>query len=267
MCSKVRLQPKKYHHSKHSDLPRINITTTVIPEVCTQFAESVKTALEGQPAAVTMEERWHLLRDTIHSAALSIFSKERQNPDWYDESLPVMEPAINAKRDALMNYKREPSNNNLAALRSAKNEAQRTARHCANQYWLNLCHSIQEATDYRGISLLRIVREVFARVALQRLQQVTEKVYPESQCGFRVQRSTIDMIFALRQLQGKCQEQKQSLFIVFVDLTKAFDLVSRKGLFHLLDKIGCPQKLLKVVMSFHEDMKGTVLFDSSSKAA
>ena len=33
----------------------------------------------------------------------------------------------------------------------------------------------------------------------------------------------------------------------------------RKGLFHLLEKIGCPQKLLKVVMSFHEDMKGSVL--------
>ena len=74
------------------------------------------------------------------------------------------------------------------------------------------------------------------------------------------------MIFTLRHLQQKCREQKQPLFIVFVDLTKAFDLVSRKGLFHLLEKIGCPQKLLKVVMSFHEDMKGSVLFDGSSSA-
>ena len=58
-----------------------------------------------------------------------------------------MEPAISAKRDALKNYKREPSNNNLAALRTARNEAQRTAGYCANQYWLNVCHSIQEAAD------------------------------------------------------------------------------------------------------------------------
>ena len=79
-----------------------------------------------------------------------------------------------------------------------------------------------------------------------------------------LQRSTINMIFTLRQLQEKCREQKQPLFIVFVDLTKAFDLVSRKGLFHLLEMMGCPQKLLKVVMSFHEDLKGTVLFDWSS---
>ena len=120
--------------------------------------------------------------------------------------------------------------------------------------------------NYRGISLLSVVGKVFARVALQRLQQVAERVYPESQCGFRVQRSTTDMIFTLRQLQEKCLEQKQPLFIVSVDLIKAFDLVSRKGLFHLLEKIGCPQKLLKVVMSFHEDMKGSVLFDGSSSA-
>ena len=118
----------------------------------------------------------------------------------------------------------------------------------------------------RGISLLSVLGKVFARVALQRLQQVAERVYPESQCGVRVQRPTTDMIFTLRQLQEKCREQKQPLFIVFVDLTKAFDLVSRKGLFHLLEKIGCPQKLLKVVMSFHEDMKGSVLFDGSTSA-
>ena len=116
-----------------------------------------------------------------------------------------------------------------------------------------------DCNNYRGTSLLSVLGKVFARVALQRLQQVTERVYPESQCGFRVQRPTTDMIFTLRQLQEKCREQKQPLFIVFVDLTKAFDLVSRRGLFHLLEKIGCPQKLLKVVMSFHEDMKGSVL--------
>ena len=105
-------------------------------------------ALEVRPPAETTEERWCLLRDTIHSTALSIFGKkERRNPDRYDESLPVMEPAISAKRDALKKYKREPSNNNLASLRKAGNEAQRTASYCANQYWLNLCHSIQEAAD------------------------------------------------------------------------------------------------------------------------
>ena len=45
------------------------------------------------------------------------------------------------------------------------------------------------------------------------------------------------MIFSVRQLQEKCKEQQQPLYLAFfgiVDLTKAFDLVSRSGLFKLL---------------------------------
>ena len=72
------------------------------------------------------------------------------------------------------------------------------------------------------------------------------------------------MICSLRQLQEKCREQQQPLYLAFVDLTKAFDLVSREGLFALLQKIGCPPKLLSVIKSFHQDMQGTVQFDGSS---
>ena len=75
------------------------------------------------------------------------------------------------------------------------------------------------------------------------------------------------MIFSLIQLQEKCREQRQPLFITFIDLTRAFDLVSRDGLFKILPKIGCPPRLLSIIRSFHEDMKGTVVFDGSTSAA
>ena len=86
----------------------------------------------------------------------------------------------------------------------------------------------------------------------------------ESQCGFRANRSTTDMVFTLRQLQEKCREQQQPLFVAFIELTKAFDLVSRDGLFKILPKIGCPPCLLNIIRSFHEEMKGTVVFDGST---
>jgi len=420
VCSKVRFLPRKIHHQSQQKRPqRINTAKTGDPALTTQFASSIETALEEQPEAGTAEEKWNFLRDKIHSAALSTFGKkEQKNPDWFEESLPAMQPVINAKREALVNYKRDPSAKNLAALRTARSNVQRTARHCANQYWLNLCQDIQTAADtgntrgvyegmkkafgpsarktaplksstgeiltnrseqmerwaehyqdlylrenevtemavdsilslpvmeeldeppteeelskaidslahgkapgndgipaevlqcakptllpslhqlllqcweegsvphdmrdaniitlyknkgdrsdcnnYRGISLLSIVGKAFARVILKRLQQLAERVYPESQCGFRAERSTIDMIFTVRQLQEKCREQQKPLYLAFIDLTKAFDLVSRKGLFKLLEKIGCPPKLLSVIVSFHEDMKGTVQFDGSS---
>ena len=114
-----------------------------------------------------------------------------------------------------------------------------------------------------GISLLSIVGKVYARVALARLQKLADRVYPESQCGFRAKRSTIDMVFSIRQLQEKCREQNMPLYIAFIDLTKAFDLVSREGLFQILPKIGCPPKLQSIIESFHNNMKGTVQFDGN----
>ena len=124
-----------------------------------------------------------------------------------------------------------------------------------------------DCNNYCGISLLSVVGKVFSRVVLKRLQVLAEQVYPESQCSFRANRSTVDMIFSLRQLQEKCREQRQPLFIAFIALTKAFDLVSRDGLFKILPKIGCPPRLLSIIRSFHEDMKSTVVFDRSTSAA
>ena len=124
-----------------------------------------------------------------------------------------------------------------------------------------------DCNNYRGISLLSIVGKAFARVALARLQTLASRVYPESQCGFRSGRSTTDMIFSLRQLQEKCEEQQMPLFIAFIDLTKAFDLVSRSGLFRLLQKIGCPPHLLAVIISFHENMHSTVRYNGATSEA
>ena len=67
---------------------------------------------------------------------------------------------------------------------------------------------VQEQTacgNHRGISLLSTAGKILARIMLNRLiPLVAEKNLPESQCGFRRNRSTTDMIFTVRQIQEKC---------------------------------------------------------------
>ena len=120
-----------------------------------------------------------------------------------------------------------------------------------------------DCNNYKGISLRSIVGKVFDRVILIRLQKLAGRMYRESQCGFRAERSTIDIVFSLRQLHEKCREQHMPLYIAFIDLTQAFDLVSRDGLFKVLPKIGCPPKLQSMIESFHTDTKGTVQINDS----
>ena len=122
-----------------------------------------------------------------------------------------------------------------------------------------------DCNNFRGISLRSIVGKVCDRVILIRLKKLAERIYiyPESQCGFCAERSTIYLIFSLRQLQEKYREQHMPLYIAFIDLTKAFDLVSRDGLFKVLPKFGCPPKPQSMIESFHTDTKGTVQFNGS----
>ena len=72
------------------------------------------------------------------------------------------------------------------------------------------------------------------------------------------------MIFSLRQLQEKCREQCKPLYIAFIDLTRAFDFVSRDGLFKLLRKKGYPLGLLGVISPFHENMHRTVSYNGAT---
>ncbi|KAK2187513.1 hypothetical protein NP493_163g03002 [Ridgeia piscesae] len=76
----------------------------------------------------------------------------------------------------------------------------------------------------------------------------------ETQCGFRGNRSTVDMIFCLRQLQEKCTEQDRPRYMVFVDFSKAFDTVGRTGLWQLLRKYGCTEKFTNMIEALHTGM-------------
>ena len=109
--------------------------------------------------------------------------------------------------------------------------------------------------NYVGIYLLSITGNSFARILLNRLStHVTPEVVPETQCGFRGNRSTVTMIFCLRQLQEKCTEQDRPMYVVFVDFSKAFDAVVRTGLWLLLRKYGCPE----MIEALHAGMMANV---------
>ena len=79
-----------------------------------------------------------------------------------------------------------------------------------------------DCSNFRGKSLLSIVGKLFSRILLNRLvRTIVNGILPESQCGFRASRGTVDMIFNARQFQEKCKEQNLPLYQCFIDLSKA----------------------------------------------
>ena len=56
-------------------------------------------------------------------------------------------------------------------------------------------------TLYKNKGARSIVGKLFAHTVFRRLQKLADRIYPGSQSAFRSNRSTVDMIFFLRQLQ------------------------------------------------------------------
>ena len=89
--------------------------------------------------------------------------------------------------------------------------------------------------NYRGISLLSVVGKLFAKILSYRLTHIAEDVLPDTQCGFRPARGTIDRE------------------------PKAFDSVHRETLWKILSKYGCPDKFIATIRVLHGDMTASVL--------
>ena len=74
-----------------------------------------------------------------------------------------------------------------------------------------------DCSNYRGITLPSIAGNILARVSLNRfIVTIAQENTPESRCGFRPNRETVDMIFMLRQIQKKCREQNKGIYAAFV---------------------------------------------------
>ena len=111
----------------------------------------------------------------------------------------------------------------------------------------------RDCGNYRGI-----VRKRLPKIVQDRLAELVDGILTESQCGFRRERSTFDMVLSLRELQEKAVEHYKELYIVFIDFRKAFDMVDSALLWKVLNILGCPPRLAKIVQEFHDVTKGRV---------
>ena len=75
------------------------------------------------------------------------------------------------------------------------------------------------------------------------------------------------MIVVAPQLQEKCREQHQDLYLAFVDLTKAFDTVNRDLLCYILRKFGYPPTFIAILQQFHTGMCAQVVMAGSQTSS
>ena len=78
------------------------------------------------------------------------------------------------------------------------------------------------------------------------------------QAGFRKGRGTRDHINNIRWIQEKYHEFGQTLYLSFIDYSKAFDCVDHEKLWLALREIGIPEHLSNIMCSLYNRQEATV---------
>lgn len=85
--------------------------------------------------------------------------------------------------------------------------------------------------EYRGVTLTQSAYKVYAAVLAEKLREEIESkvILPPSQAGFKKGIGTLDHIYVLNHLiNKKMAEEKEKMFVLFIDMRAAFDSVDRE---------------------------------------
>ena len=117
---------------------------------------------------------------------------------------------------------------------------------------------MKECNNYRTIALISHTSKVLLIVILNRLRQKVEEELSDCQAGYRTNRGTVDMLFALQILIEKIRSSTDEAFIVFIDYSKAFDSVKHHHLFDVMIQMGFPRHLVALIAGLYQNQKATI---------
>ena len=109
----------------------------------------------------------------------------------------------------------------------------------------------KDATNFRPIALTEVIRKVFERLILARINCK----FADQQAGFVRGRSTVDHAIAFDDLLRK---GRGNLKAVALDITKAYDSVDRRILYEKLLKNGLNPRLVRIIVGLSENVQCNV---------
>ena len=113
--------------------------------------------------------------------------------------------------------------------------------------------------NYRGLKLTDHVLKVLERTVEKHIREIIS--VDEMRFGFMPGVGTTDAIFIMRQLQEKYLAKRRNLYLVFVDLEKAFDRVPRKVIWWAMRVVKIPEWIITLVKAMYDNARSRVKVD------
>ncbi|KAM8714989.1 hypothetical protein ACLKA7_002093 [Drosophila subpalustris] len=118
---------------------------------------------------------------------------------------------------------------------------------------------LSDCNNWRGITLLNTIYKILATLLNERLQEKIEPTLRDEQAGFRPQRSCVDQANTLRAITEQAVEWRSPLYLLIIDLKKAFDTVKRAAIWQALARKGVPDNIIAVIKAMYENAELSVL--------
>ena len=103
---------------------------------------------------------------------------------------------------------------------------------------------LSQGGNYRGIGLSSVVAKTYNRMLLNRIRPALDSRLRNNQNGFRVGRTTVGHILAIRRLIEGVKEKQLPAIITFIDFRKAFDAIHRGKMLKILKAYGMPEQIV-----------------------
>ena len=115
-----------------------------------------------------------------------------------------------------------------------------------------------DCTNYRGLCLLTVGYKTYVKILCQRLLPYYLDIVGQYQVGFIPEKSTMDNIFILRQVNEKYWEYGKTAWHIYVDYKQAYDSVYRPSLWNILRSFSIPEKLIRLIKACYRECRGRV---------
>ena len=103
-----------------------------------------------------------------------------------------------------------------------------------------------------------MLEKVLLKILQARLQQYVNCELPDIQAGFRKGRGTRGQIANIRWIIEKAREFHKNIYFFFIDYAKAFDCVDHNKLWKILQEIGIPDHLTRLLRNLYAGEEATV---------
>lgn len=124
--------------------------------------------------------------------------------------------------------------------------------------------SSKKCEEYRTISLMSHALKLFLRVIHGRIYNKLDEHTGYTQFGFKKGLGTKEALFAVQVLIERCRDVNTSVYLCFIDFSKAFDLVNHEKLIEALAASGIEAADLRIISNLYWNQTAKVRIKNST---